>query len=461
MWERDVPERNHYYDQQVLTRAQRIGEAAIRDFLAAGDNEAVVVPAPAGAGKTQFVVETVGAVRRRRRILRMAVGTPTNEQAFALVRRLAESHTRETITLVPASTVVVPSAIAVLPNVQQLKAAQANGEAIIVGTLSKLGDAFSRGDLFPVDRLIVDESFQADSSRYFGVAGLAPTHLLVGDSGQLSPFSTIADADYWRGLPEDPLQTAVGVLLRNHPTTPVHKLPVSRRLDARAVAVAQAFYSDLPFEAAVLPGVRELRLMPAIAGSRRAKLIDHVLDRAATDGWVHLELPAAPVLTADPEIVEFICDLVARLAQRRPRLRCDLTPNWTELAPRRIAVGVAHNDQKDILRARLATMGHSGVTVDTANKLQGLEFDFVIAWHPLAGLADPDAFHLEPGRLCVLLTRHRHACVVIGRASDRALLDAIPPATPAYLGWDPDPLFDGWGVHESVFRALEPYRIAA
>jgi hypothetical protein len=345
--------------------------------------------------------------------------------------------------------------------VQQVKAAQANQAGVIVGTLNKLGDAFSRGDLGSVDALLVDESYQADSSRYYGVGNLARLHLLVGDCGQLNPFSTIADADYWRGLPEDPLQTAVGVLLRNHPSTPVFKLPVSRRLDPRAVKVARAFYSDLQFEAAVLPGIRELRLLAAVAANRRTRLLDRLLDSASRDGWAHLELPEAPVLLADPEIVELISDLVVRLAARRPQTRCELQTTWRDLVPQRVAVGVSHNDQKDLLRARLDALGHGDIVVETANKLQGLEFDVVIAWHPLAGLAEPDGFHLDPGRLCVLLTRHRHACIVVGRASDRRLLDAIPPTTPAYLGWDPDPVFDGWGTHEAIFGALQPHRLVA
>ena len=45
-------------------------------------------------------------------------------------------------------------------------------------------------------------------------------HLLVGDSGQISPFGTIDDPYRVRGLPEDPLQTAVGVLRCNHHGTP-------------------------------------------------------------------------------------------------------------------------------------------------------------------------------------------------------------------------------------------------
>jgi hypothetical protein len=113
-----------------------------------------------------------------------------------------------------------------------------------------------------------------------------------------------------------------------------------------------------------------------------------------------------------------------------------------------------------MIRSRLDTLGHTDVVVETANKLQGLEFDLVIAWHPLAGLPDPDEFHLDAGRLCVLLTRHRHACIVVGRASDRMLLDSIPPPAPAYLGYDPDPLYAGWEIHESVFLALEEHRIS-
>lgn len=100
------------------------------------------------------------------------------------------------------------------------------------------------------------------------------------------------------------------------------------------------------------------------------------------------------------------------------------------------------------------------MVVETANKLQGLEFAVTVVWHPLAGLAEADAFHLDPGRLCVVLTRHRHACVVVGRAGDRDLLtDTPPPPTAAYLGYDPDPVLDGWAAHEAVFDATDPYRL--
>jgi hypothetical protein len=102
----------------------------------------------------------------------------------------------------------------------------------------------------------------------------------------------------------------------------------------------------------------------------------------------------------------------------------------------------------------LATPRCAGVVVDTANRLQGLEFDFVIAVHPLAGLPEADGFHLDPGRLCVMLTRHRHGCIVVGRASDHALLDGVAPATPAYLSCEMDPVLDGWEIHRQIYRTL-------
>jgi hypothetical protein len=453
------PRTDNCFDQRALDAAGAATSVALRDFFASVGNEhATVLKAPAGAGKSGTVALTIGPARRHR--MRLAIATPTNDQAFALVGRIAASYPTQTITFVPASNISLPEHIARLPNVAQVEAAQANGASVIVGTLSKLGDAFCRGTLTPVDGLVMDEAFQADSSRYYGIADLAPTHLLVGDSGQLNPFSTMPDPYRWRGLPEDPLQTAVGVLLRNHDTRAVvHNLPITRRLDHRAAPVIRAFYPDLSFETAVLPGVRKLRLDPATTTSRTTRLIDQALEVASRSGWAHVELPPAPVLQADPEMIDLIIALVRRLFERHPQLRCERNPSWTDLQPRGLAIGVSHNDQKDLLRFRLDGAGFPQVVVETANKLQGLEFELVIAWHPLAGIPEPDEFHLDPGRLCVLLTRHRHSCIVLGRASDRHLLDALPPATPAFLGWDPDAILDGWEVHRAVFRMIEQYRL--
>jgi hypothetical protein len=187
---------------------------------------------------------------------------------------------------------------------------------------------------------------------------------------------------------------------------------------------------------------------------------DAALDRAARSGWAHVLLPESPVLTADPTTVNVITRLAGRLAGRSPQLVSERTRGKSEaLALNRIAVAVSHNDQKDQLRTSMDSVGLAAVKVDTANKLQGLEFDVVIAWHPLAGLPDPDGFHLDPGRLCVMLTRHRHACIVVGRAGDADLLGSVPPAADAWLGHEGSSEIDGWFSHRVVFDQLSRFAV--
>jgi hypothetical protein len=447
------------FNLEVADRASAVAAAAITDVLGKlGTEAAVAVRAPAGAGKSYFVGTAVGDLRIRQ--ARVAVCAPTNEQAYDLVALLACRYPAQLVTFLHSVDHELPPTTLNLSNVTSTTAAIATaGSGLVVGTIAKLG--YSREDLGEFDVLLMDEAFQADAGHYYTVAALAPTHLLVGDSGQLNPFSTMDRSDRWRGLAEDPLQTAIGVLLRNHPETSIYPFPISRRLDPRAVEIVRAFYPGHSFDAAVLPGVRQLRVMPALASDPMTGALDQTIETAAAAGWAHLELPQAPVLTADPETISAIVALVRRLSQRGPEIAGEYTRGFTPLQPNQIACGVSHNDQKDYLRAELDGAGFSQVVVDTANKLQGRQFDLVIAWHPLAGLPDPDGFHLDPGRLCVLLTRHRQACILVGRESDRALVEGLPPATPAYLGSDPDPVLDGWDVHQAVFRALEAHRVAA
>jgi AAA domain len=449
-------------DQSAIAAAAAVEEAMQADLMSLiGQEAAVVAAAPAGAGKSQFVARTVGQLRGAG--LRVALAAPTNDQVQSLVERVKQLNPELPVAFVHSQGRSLPPSIAALPGVTQPSAADAQRQQdpLVIATIDKLADAFVRDGLGGFDVLVIDEAYQAAAARYYTAAGVATTHLLVGDTGQLDPFSPLDDATFWRGGAEDPLQTAVGVLLRNHPSTPVHQIPVTWRLEPRAVPVARCFYPGHSFSAAVRPGVRSLRLTRPGPGSQVLAPIDAALDSAAGSGWAHVTLPGAPVLTADPATAVIIRELVHRLLARSAQVTCENRVGLSDLRPSDIAVGVSHNDQKDLLRALLDSYGLPAVRVDTANRLQGLTFEVVVAWHPLAGAPVTDAFHLDPGRLCVLLTRHRQACIVVGRDTDRSLLEGVPPATPGFLGWDPDPVLDGWDAHEGVFRLLEPYVVAA
>lgn len=80
------------------------------------------------------------------------------------------------------------------------------------------------------------------------------------------------------------------------------------------------------------------------------------------------------------------------------------------------------------------------------------EFEVVIVVHPLSGQRDATAFHLEAGRLCVLTSRHRQACIVVARAGITHLLDAHPATDPVRLNV-PVKFPDGWEAHHTVLCA--------
>ncbi|MEV8405839.1 AAA domain-containing protein, partial [Streptomyces niveus] len=133
-------------------------------------------------------------------------------------------------------------------------------------------------------------------------------------------------------------------------------------------------------------------------------------------------------------------------------------PGTSPLTADRVAVGTAHRDQAAAIRAALAELGVTGVAVDTANRLQGREFDVTVVLHPLSGRPDATAFHLETGRLCVLTSRHRHACIVICRAGVPELLDEHPSTEPVQLGVTIK-FPDGWEANHAVLSHLSEHRV--
>jgi len=279
------------------------------------------------------------------------------------------------------------------------------------------------------------------SDALLRVAARFARALFVGDPGQLDPFSTV-EVDRWTGLSWDPMQSAVAVLLRHNPDLPVHRLPVSWRLPASAApVVAEAFYPFTGFRAGTGPADRTLSF--ATPGG---SALDDVLDTAAATGWGLHELPARFTVRTDAEAAAACAQLAARALARG---------GHTEAAPLtagRVAIGAAHRDQAAAIRACLPPEA-AGVTVDTANRLQGREYDLTIVLHPLSGRQDATAFHLESGRLCVLTSRHRNACVVVARSGIAELLDAHPSTEPVHLNV-PVKFPDGWEANQAILAHL-------
>ncbi|MGW3008983.1 AAA domain-containing protein [Streptomyces sp. NPDC001219] len=430
-------------------------DTILRDTLH-GTRRGVVVDSPPGAGKSTLVVRAARELAAAGRPL--MVVAQTNAQVDDLVLRLAEKDPELPVGRLHSSEPgAFDPALAELPAVRtSAKAADLAGMDIVVATAAKW--AYTKVDE-PWRHAIVDEAYQMRSDALLSVAGLFERALFVGDPGQLDPFSVVG-AEQWAGLAYDPSSSAVSTLLAHNPDLPQHRLPVSWRLPASAAPlVSAAFYPYTPFRSGTGPGDRRLAFGVTGDGSG----VDRVLDEAAESGWGLLELPARHTPRTDPEAVRAVAQVVRRLLDRGGATTAEAhgapaAPDPAPLTAARIAVGTAHRDQAAAVRAALADLGVTGVAVDTANRLQGREFDVTVVLHPLSGRPDATAFHLETGRLCVLASRHRHACIVVCRAGVADLLDEHPSTEPVRLGVTVK-FPDGWEANHAVLAHLAEHRV--
>jgi superfamily I DNA and/or RNA helicase len=281
---------------------------------------------------------------------------------------------------------------------------------------------------------------------------------MFGDPGQLAPF-TSADDTRFRGRPLSPVETAAATILTTQPAVARLALPISWRLPSHAASlVSDAFY-QIPFTAGTQPQQRRLRR--GVIPLHRGRAADAVTS-ATGHGWAYLELDDLVMPQTDPGAIEAIVDVVKELFEADITIQDEY--GIRRLQPGDIAVGVTHRDQRDYVRTGLQnTRTRTGLPVDevivnTANVLQGREFEIVVVWHPLSGRRDASQFHLDAGRLCVLLSRHRQACIVVSRGGIRDQLAGHAPTEPVWLG-EMAPVLDGWHAHLTVLDHLMRYAV--
>ncbi|MFE9694861.1 AAA domain-containing protein [Micromonospora sp. NPDC005806] len=428
--------------------AERVITAVLAD-LRCGDHRGVVVDSPPGAGKSTLVVRAATELA--------ATGEPliiiaqTNEQVDDLIDRLVRRAPALRIGRLSATDYQPSDRVKDRDTVRiAAKVADLGGPAVIIGTAAKWATVAE--GTWPW--AIVDEAYQMRSDALLRVAGRFERALFVGDPGQLDPFSTVETAR-WTGLTWDPMQSAVATLLRHNPDLPVHRLPVSWRLPAIAApVVAAAFYPFTGFRAGTGLADRALTFTEPGPGDQ----LDATVELAAASGWALYELPERHTLRTDGEATAACADLALRVLRRGAVAVSEQAAGGTPVTADRIAIGAAHRDQAAAIRARLGAAG-AGITVDTANRLQGREYDVTIVLHPLSGRRDATAFHLETGRLCVLTSRHRHACIVVARAGIPELLDAHPSTERVHLDV-PVKFPDGWEANQTMLAHLAAHQLA-
>lgn len=423
-----------------------LADAMVTNVLASQwrGESALVLNSPPGAGKTgvaeRLAVQSLALLRER-----VMVATQTNEQAFDLTRRLGQGFPRLPFFMMASEKLEIPADILSIGNVQVVhrSADLPDAPCAVIGNGAKW--SWLDTDHCQFNLQIVDESYQLPDYRYHLIAGLARRHVLIGDPGQIDPVIQ-AELERWRCDASGPHVSAPRALIERHAGIRQLSLPVSRRLVRDTVSFVQpAFYPDLGFVA--LREARPLRFAtPGIVP------MDTALDAATTgQSLVMMELPALLAGDVDHDLADEIVWTINRVLVRGATFEDETGVHV--VTPDMIGVACARVAQVNAIRERLGPALRD-VFVETANRFQGLERPLMFVQHPLSGRADATEFHLDAGRLCVLLSRHRVACWVFGREGIGRQLRRYAPVGDRSLGISDDPEFRGWRANVELMRAL-------
>jgi hypothetical protein len=423
-----------------------LADNVVRDVLATQWDgvPALVIKSPPGAGKTgvaeRLSVQSVALMHQR-----AMVATQTNEQAFDLSRRLGVGFSKLPFYMMVTDKLEIPRDIASLANVRIVHRSGdlPNGPCVVIGNSAKW--SWFDADHCQFDVQIVDEAYQLPDYRFHLIAGLASRHVLIGDPGQIDPVIQ-AELERWRCDPAGPHVPAPRSLIERYPNVTQVTLPVSRRLVRDSVKFVQpAFYPNMPFIA--LHQARPLRF------ARRGIVpMDTPLDAAASgQTLLMVQLPALMVGEVDLELADEMASTIGRILTRGASFQDE--QGIHTVTPSMIGVACAHVAQVNAVRERLGPPLRD-VFVETANRFQGLERQLMFIQHPLSGRADATEFHLDAGRLCVLLSRHRVACWIFGREGITRQLQRYAPSGDRSLAISDDPEFEGWRANTELMRAL-------
>lgn len=340
--------------------------------------EVVSIASPPGAGKTEVITSIAPclAIDASRRV---EIATPTINGAYDLAERLAaKAGSQCPVTLAGGSFAQSRARGGV-------RVGKPDGRGIVVRTIA--GAAYSHNDC---DIMMIDEAYQATSLHVRDAIAHASQVMMVGDPGQIGPVVTL-DTSLWETSSDNPSARAPEVWETWPGALRLH-LPSTFRLGPNTTACIAPLY-DFPFS------------------SRRPD--------AGVDGCPEIRVLSVgqPSTTADRPTMRAIVEYAAQFVGLTYTYNGVARP----LATADIAIVATRNEQVATLSSMVAmNPDRKGLTVGTADALQGGQWPVVVAVDPLMGASNVSDHALTPGRLCVMLSRH------IGHLSFVTATNVIP-----------------------------------
>lgn len=370
----DVPAGNDQFDQMVgpettdpnLLEVGSVAAHALHSFFAS--TPVTLVQSPPGAGKSTLVVKIVGYLLAKSDVS-VHVVAPTNNAAIELATKICR-------TTGPGSA-VVRSRGRRIPD--EVATTELDGYAVADGKSYKPDrqvhvTTVHAAKQYPpeVDLLIVEEAYQVTYGLLAEAADNATQILMVGDPGQIGPVIT-HDLSPWRGVQDAPAARAPEVFARMNAN--ILTLPCTYRIgqestDAIAPLYPFTFHSERPERH--LDGYAEIEALEVPTG------------QSATDS----------------------CRVLAARAARLVGTQYTDEHGTRALEQSDVCVVAARNELVAGTAALLASENLTGITVGTADSLQGGQWPAVVAIDPVTSAKQISGHAVDPGRLCVMTSRH-------------------------------------------------------
>lgn len=363
----------------------------------------VVVNAPPGAGKTTLLLEVIDHLMVRSEMT-VRVCCPTRNGMRDVSKRLierAESFPTLDYQVCPQDDSISHDA----------DMAPTTARSVSVTTLASAMKQAPK-----VDLLIIDEAYQTTVADLLMAADGASQVLLVGDPGQIGPVVTHNTLP-WNGLTAAPHHRAPDVFSQRQDAEVLH-MDATYRLGADTVEVIAPLY-DFEFGSR-----RPRRRICDPAGVTMPEIRQVRLTREQIDDVDENGARSARVAEAVAQIASSFVGLKAQHIEAETGATITRT-----IRPEDVAVVVSRNATSAAVEAHLASLDLAGITVGTADRLQGGQWQAVVALDPLAGPVTLSEHQLSLGRLCVMLSRHMTHLTWVhdGRAIAR-LHDAVEEA---------------------------------